>query len=272
MEKILESFLETMPVLKDVMQEDLVVIVADTTSILYYRAGDTIDLRIKVGQKLTSDQPIYKTIQSGKIYSEIVPKELHGVQFKAVTYPIKDSQGKVIGGVGIGKSLAKQSKVEEVSESIFSSLQQTNASIQEVASNSQNLSLSMNNIVNSTKSTEQNIRETDGILNLIASISSQSNLLALNAAIEAARAGEAGRGFSVVADEMRKLSQMSGQSANKISQILLEMKRSIDEVIKEINNTGMIAESQASATEQISAALEEITSNSEVLVNVAKVQ
>lgn len=271
MEKILESFLEIMPVLKDVLQEDLAVAVADTTNFLYYRAGDTIDVRIKVGQKLNHDEPIYKTIQDGKIYNEIVPKEVFGVTFKSVSYPVKDSQGKVIGGVAIGKSLAKQSKIEEASENIFSSLQQTNASVEEVAANSQNLSLSINNIVSSTKSTEQNIKETDGILNLIASISSQSNLLALNAAIEAARAGEAGRGFSVVADEMRKLSQMSGQSANKISQILLEMRKSIDEVIKEINNTGMIAESQASATEQISAALEEITSNSEVLANAAKV-
>ncbi|AKA67855.1 methyl-accepting chemotaxis protein [Clostridium scatologenes] len=271
MEKTLESFLEIMPVLKDVLQEDLAVAVADMNSFLYYRAGDTIDVKIKVGQKLTPDEPLYRTIQNGKIYSEIVPKEVFGVTFKSVSYPVKNSQGKVIGGVAVGKSLVKQSKVEEVSENIFSSLQQTNSSIKEVASNSQNLSLSMNSIVKSTKSTEQNIKDTDGILNLIASISSQSNLLALNAAIEAARAGEAGRGFSVVADEMRKLSQMSGQSANKVSQILLEMRKSIDEVIKEINNTGSIAESQASATEEIVAELKEITSNFEVLTNTAKI-
>jgi len=272
MEKILESFLEVAPFLKDILQEDISVAVTDTTTCLYYRPGDTVDLKVNVGSKISVDAPIYKTIKDGKAYSEIIPKEVRGFAFKGIGYPIKDSHGKVIGTIALGKSLAQQYKVEEATENIFSSLQQTNESIEEVAADSQKLSVSINNIVSSTKVTEQKIKETDTILNLIKNVSSQSNLLALNAAIEAARAGEAGRGFSVVAGEMRKLSQMSSESATKISQLLLEMRNSIDEVIHEINSTSMVAESQAAATEEITAALEEITSNSEVLVNMAKIE
>ncbi|AQR97473.1 hypothetical protein [Clostridium saccharoperbutylacetonicum] len=54
---------------------------------------------------------------------------------------------------------------------------------------------------------------------------------------------------------------MSGESAKKISDLLLEMRKSIDRVIGEINSTNMIAESQAADTEEITAALEEITPN-----------
>gem|GEM_PF-3803336 len=63
---------------------------------------------------------------------------------------------------------------------------------------------------------------------------------------------------------------MSGESAKKISQLLIEMRNSIDKVVKEINSTSVFAESQVSATEQITDTLTEITLNAEELVTVSK--
>ena len=77
MEKILESFLEVAPVLKDIFQEDIVVAVADTDEFLYYRKGDTLDLHIKIGQKLSVDEPLYKTIHDGEIYVVTVAEEVY---------------------------------------------------------------------------------------------------------------------------------------------------------------------------------------------------
>ncbi len=271
MEKIIESFLDIMPVLKDVLQEDISVAVVDTTNFLYYRPSDTIDLHIEIGKKLTNADPIYTAMQGGKITSVIVPKEVYGVPFKSVVYPINDSQGNIIGAVATGKSLGKQLKAEEASETVFSSLQQTNASIEELSSNSQNLVSSMDNITGYTNITNEKIKKIDLLLNAIQNISSKSNLLALNAAIEAARAGDAGKGFSVVANEMKKLSVLSKDSAIEVSKTLVEIKNSIDEIIKEITSTSLMAESQSAATQEITATIEEITSSSQVLAQMTRI-
>ncbi|WP_443112490.1 methyl-accepting chemotaxis protein [Dehalobacter sp. DCM] len=210
-------------------------------------------------------------MQSGKILKYTIGKEVFGFPFTGIDYPIRNLKGEIIGCIGVGKSLEKDYQIEEISHGLASTLEQVNAGIQEIASGSQGLSFTIDSVISSANETHGQIKEINKVIQAITDISAHSNLLGLNAAIEAARAGEQGRGFAVVADEMRKLAAQSKDSAKMVTDILTNMKDSIETIISEINKVGNIAQNQAAATEEITASIQEVSQTSQNLANMASI-
>ena len=122
----------------------------------------------------------------------------------------------------------------------------------------QQLSESVKNAVVVIEKLAVNSANIASVLDVIRSIAEQTNLLALNAAIEAARAGEQGRGFAVVADEVRTLASRTGSSTQDIQRMIEELQRGVNDAVRSIESGASLTASTVSLANQTQDALDEI--------------
>ncbi|MCK9443362.1 MAG: methyl-accepting chemotaxis protein [Tissierellaceae bacterium] len=123
-------------------------------------------------------------------------------------------------------------KLRSFSEEVNSLAEQGNKSVDDLIQNAASSSQAVETIEQGIVSTDESVKEIAKSSKMINSIAEQTSLLALNAAIEAARAGEAGRGFSVVAEEIRKLAEESSSFTNEIDNIIRELLEKSGETVE----------------------------------------
>lgn len=244
----------------------------DLEKISLYLPAKTLDLKCKAGDLLAAGTGIYRAVHEKQRITAHVDKALYGVPYISMAMPIKTSAGEVIGSIAITQSVELEDLLRQMAESLTRSMEILAGTTEEISAQTEEVAEVGFGLAAVAKNTENRIGETDQVVGFIRSIASQTNLLGLNAAIEAARVGEQGRGFSVVAEEIRKLASDSGNSIKSIELSLSQLKdesgkmsaQSIElqEMIKGVNeaaaNVADVAQQVSSAVQQMNAAADNL--------------
>lgn len=261
------------PIINGIYDDDISITICDLEKVVFYHPGKNLNFNVPIGSPLSKTPYFHEILETGKPKKivadskEIVEK--YGAEFKSYAYPIIDNND-IVGILIMALSLKQKRVLEKLTINLSESFSQISSAINEVSSGVQDLADMHTNLLKETNEATNNAKDSNGIVGIIQDISSQTNLLGLNASIEAARAGEYGRGFSVVAEEIRNLSNTSKESIDKIDMIIKRISNSITSIDKSLNSASNISQNQSAAIEEIAASIQELNSTAKVLEEIAK--
>lgn len=238
--ELLDSFYNVIPYLSNLFDDDVAFALTDTEKFILVVNGSRLRFSITAGEQVPAGGAIRDSLNSGRVTIKDVPESVYGVPFKSYAVPIMDKSRKVVGVLTLGKSLEKRNELVGLINRLSSGIQQITESTNRVTEGMENLKSMNEEISAKVNEANESAGNTDGILDFVKDISIQTNLLGLNAAIEAARAGEAGRGFTVVAGEIRKMSASTTDSIGQIDTVLKNINASITTINNRITESNHI--------------------------------
>ena len=253
--------------IREIFPGDMSFAVIEDDEYLVYVPGRTIDIKKKPGDKLTEGSAGHRCMmEKRKIVKEFKKEDSpFGFPYVAASVPIFDAAGKAVGCVITAENITRQETMRETAELLRASTGQIADSLQTMTGQMEEMRAAGEMLNSITSQAVSKVEGTEQVFGVIEGVAKQTNMLGLNASIEASRLGDQGKGFGVVAEEVRKLAVRSSDSARQIKEILEYFKNSTIEINAGTDTLLHIIKEQSRVIETIAASSEDMASVSAML-------
>lgn len=266
-----KSFKEFAPMITEMFPEGAFLSLSDGHYIVEKQPSSKFDMpAINIGFDITVDDTSIKAIETGEIQRVDIDTLDYGSPVRVLVYPLHDDEtNEVVGSMNVIRPKQTELTLRNMSENLQDSLTGISSTIEELTASSSSIHENQQLLNNDIDQIIEVSNEIDNISSFIKELANETKMLGLNAAIEAARAGEVGRGFGIVAQEIRRLSDESKSTVPKIQQLTNKIKNRVNEVHNKSQYSLSATQEQTAATEEISASIQEIAASSDELANIS---
>lgn len=267
---LLDTFVAVAPFMHKLMPYAQLV-VTDRERYILAIPGERFFLKVfDAGQTFLDGSIGKETVNTNRIVTRMGNKALTGgIPYQGTGVPIEDG-GQVLGSVCVFFSTENKEAVQEMSQQMTETVQSVLVSLSQFQFATSHLNGAATSLSGQADLIQNRNTEIQSMGGLISDVASQTKMLGLNAAIEAARAGEEGRGFSVVASEIRRLSERTSASARQISAATNALHDSVSHITTHVADVFERVQEETAAIETLAQAIDQLAATADRLTALAQ--
>lgn len=272
MDGIFEKLAYSMPFFQQLFPEDAHILLCDTEKVLVSLPGKKLKMDVQEGtllSELRGTSAAQAIARKVNIKTEIGPEKF-GIPYIGMGIPLFENDV-VVGALSVAMSNTRYEQLRTNAHELATAVEELSSTTDEIASASSNVAEKAQEASLLADEIRKFLIEIKGISKFVNELSAQTNLLGLNAAIEAARAGESGRGFSIVAEEIRKLSERTKKANSQINSNLTKIQELIQESNDTIHTISADTEEHAATVQELKAIFEHIARMADNMVSLSRI-